>query len=316
VVDTLGVPHSAGDWTFAVGASVGVAPLGAAGGQIAFREADAALRLAKQSGKGCVRVADDDAKAVLTNADDLSDALARGSLSLRLDAACEPDGRIGLVHAVPVWQHPVHGTVRGQDLWGGAERNGLSTRLQRWLLNEACAAVAALPDERIGLAVSLPAGHVTVDGLAAEVAAALETSGLAPSRLTLSITEETLLTSSAALVAQLVQARSTGVGLCLDNYGMGHSLFSLMARVPLDLVRVDLTTLAARDEGDRAMQVLRAIAHLTESFGIGVVSGGIRTPQLKESAVAAGAALLHGRALPHDMTVDEVRARLDDVVPA
>ena len=316
VVDTLGVPHSAGDWTFAVGASVGVAPLGAAGGQTAFREADAALRLAKQSGKGCVRVADDDAKAVLTSADDLSDALTRGSLSLRLDAACEPDGRIGLVHAVPVWQHPVHGTVRGQDLWGGAERNGLSTRLQRWLLTEACAAVAALPDEHIGLAVSLPAGHVTVDGLAAEVAAALETSGLAPSRLTLSITEETLLTSSAALVAQLVQARSTGVRLCLDNYGMGHSLFALMARVPLDLVRVDLTTLAARDEGDRAMQVLRAIAHLTESFGIGVVSGGIRTPQLKESAVAAGAALLHGRALPHDMTVDEVRARLDDVVPA
>jgi EAL domain-containing protein (putative c-di-GMP-specific phosphodiesterase class I) len=97
---------------------------------------------------------------------------------------------------------------------------------------------------------------------------------------------------------------------------MGHSLFALMSRVPLDLVRVDLTTLAARDEGDHAMQVLRAIAHLTESFGIGVVSGGIRTPQLKEAAVAAGAALLHGRALPHDMTVDEVRARLDDVVPA
>jgi len=316
VVDALGLPHSAGDWTFAVGASVGVAPLGAAGGQVAFREADAALRLAKQSGKGCVRLADDDAKAVVATVDDLATALAEGTLSLRLDSACEPDGRIGLLHAVPVWQHPVHGTVRGQDLWGGAERHGLSARLQRWLLTEACAAVAALPDQRIGLAVSLPAGHVTADALATDVAAALAGSGLAPSRLSLSITEETLLTSSVALVSELTAARATGVRLCLDNYGMGHSLFALMARLPLDVVRVDISALAARDETEQALQVLRAIVVTTSSFGLTTIAGGIRTPELRAAAVSAGVSLLHGRALPHELTVDEVRDLVRDVVPA
>ena len=54
----LGMPHRASEWTFAVGASVGVAELGAGGGQLAFREADEALREAKQAGKGCVRLAD------------------------------------------------------------------------------------------------------------------------------------------------------------------------------------------------------------------------------------------------------------------
>ncbi|MCW2700100.1 MAG: hypothetical protein JWQ45_1635 [Blastococcus sp.] len=313
VVDALCLPHSTGDWTFAVGASVGVAPLGAAGGQVAFREADAALRLAKQSGKGCVRVADDDTKATVV---DLAAAITDGNLSLRLDAACEPDGRIGLLHAVPVWQHPVHGTVRGQDLWGGAERNGLSDRLQRWLLEEACAAVAALPDERIDLAVSLPAGHVSADGLATEVAAALARSGLAPSRLSLSITEETLLTSSVTLVSELAAARATGVRICLDNYGMGYSLFALMARLPLDLVRVDISALAGRDGTDRALQVLGAIVTSTSSFGLAAIAGGIRTPELRDAAVSAGVQLLHGRALPHDLTVDEVGDLLGDVVPA
>jgi EAL domain-containing protein (putative c-di-GMP-specific phosphodiesterase class I) len=223
---------------------------------------------------------------------------------------------VELVHALPVWQHPVHGTVRGQDLWGGAEQSGLSAILQRWVLREACAAVATLPDDRIGAAVSLPAGHVTVDGLAAEVAAALADSGLPPSRLTLSITEETLLTSSAALVAELAEIRRTGVQLCLDNYGMGQSLFALMARLPLDLVRVQLATLAARDEPEHALQVLAAIARTTASFGLAVIAGGISTPELRAAAVAAGAQLLHGRAGPHDLTVDEVRTLLGDVVPA
>jgi EAL domain-containing protein (putative c-di-GMP-specific phosphodiesterase class I) len=46
-------------------------------------------------------------------------------------------------------------------------------------------------------------------------------SGLDARRLALSITEETLLTSSPALVAELETARLAGVRLCLDNYGMG-----------------------------------------------------------------------------------------------
>src|SRR3954471_24069461 len=57
VVDVLRTPHRVSDWTFAVGASVGVAELGLGGGQLACREADEALLEAKSAGKGCVRLA-------------------------------------------------------------------------------------------------------------------------------------------------------------------------------------------------------------------------------------------------------------------
>jgi diguanylate cyclase (GGDEF)-like protein/PAS domain S-box-containing protein len=315
VIDALALPHSTSDWTFAVGASVGVAALTAAGGQVAFREADAALRLAKQSGKGCVRVADDAAHVVSTQ-EDLATALAEGTMSLRLDAACEPDGRVALLHATPVWEHPVHGTVGGQDLWSGAERHGLSAAVQSWLLEHACAAVASLPDEDVLLAVSLPAGHVTADGLAADVAAALAASGLPASRLTLSITEETLLTSSVSLVSQLEECRRTGVQLCLDNYGMGHSLFALLARIPLDLVRVDVTALAGREEIDRALRVLGAIVNTTSTLGLTAIAGGISSADLRAAAASTGVQLLHGRHLPHDLTVEDAAELLAVPTPA
>jgi len=162
--------------------------------------------------------------------------------------------------------------------------------------------------------VSLPAGHVHPDGLALEVAAALADSGLAASRLTLSFTEETLLTSSAALVPELEAARSTGVRLCLDNYGMGHSLYALLARIALDRVRVDLAALASLHDTDRALQVLAAIVRTTSSFGLTAIAGGISTSELREAAIAAGVELLNGRAEPHDLTIAEVAARL--TVPA
>jgi diguanylate cyclase (GGDEF)-like protein len=311
VVDSLGMPHRVGDWTFAVGASVGVAVLGAGGGQLAFREADAALRQAKHSGKGCVRVAQDAVSSVVADSD-LTAALTDGTVRLSFSAACDATGRIDLVHALPVWAHPTHGELRGQDLWGAAERQGVSAELQRWMLAQTCAQVAALPDERIGAVVSLPAGHVTAEDLAAEVATALVASGLDATRLTLSITEETLLTSSPALVPELETARRAGVRLCLDNYGMGHSLFALLARVPLDTVRVDLAALAARDDTDRSLQVLASIARTASDFGLVAIAGGITTPELRDAAMAAGADLVHGRNQPHELSA----AALAGLLPA
>ena len=212
VVDVLGMPHRTGEWAFAVGASVGVAELGAAGGQFAFREADAALRAAKQAGKGCVRLADHDGLPSSSPAWTSPPSSTRARCSRPLDAACDADGRIDVVHAVPVWEHAVHGTVRAQDLWGAAERQGRSGR------SAALAAAPGLPrgrrpgrrpDHRRGQPARRPRDP---EGLADQVADALAESGLAPSRLTLSFTEETLLTSSAALVPELEAARAPASG--------------------------------------------------------------------------------------------------------
>jgi diguanylate cyclase (GGDEF)-like protein/PAS domain S-box-containing protein len=311
VVDALGLPHRTSDWAFAVGASVGVARLGVAGGQIAFREADEALRAAKRAGKGCVRLAHHDVRSSLgVPVAELAGMVDEGGLQIRLDAACDAEGRIVLLHAEPVWQHAVHGTVRGTELWTAAERQGRSAALQRWLLRQACLEVASLDDALVGVTVSLPAGHVEPDGLAGEVAAALDAAGLSPSRLTLSFTEETLLTSSASLVPELEAARSTGVRLCLDNYGMGHSLFALLARVPLDMVHVDLAALAPRDDIPRALHVLAAIVRTTATFDLLTIAGGVGNPQVRADVLAAGAQLLHGRSEPHDLTVAEVAGLL------
>jgi diguanylate cyclase (GGDEF)-like protein/PAS domain S-box-containing protein len=316
VVDALGLPHRSSEWAFAVGASVGVAELGPAGGQVAFREADEALREAKHAGKGCVRVASRPVSTSVGVPDaELATVVDEGVLQLRLDAACDADGRIVLVHAVPIWQHPLHGTVRGTELWTVAERQGRSPALQSWLLRQACLEIAGLDDDLVGVAVSLPAGHVTPEGLADEVAGALADAGLAPERLTLSFTEETLLTTSATLVAELEAARGTGVRLCLDNFGMGYSLFALLARIPLDLVRVDLSALAVRDDTDRALQVLSAIVRTSNTFGLATIAGGVSSDEVRDDVLTAGVQLVHGRLQPHDLTVEEMTALLSGVDP-
>lgn len=309
IVQVMAMPYRVDGAVFAVGASVGIAVLGSGGGQLAFREADAALRRAKAAGKGCVRVAG--GKSSDTGpAEDFYPHRAEGAMRLRLDGAVGPDGRLELVHALPVWGHAELGILDGTDIWLASERHGRSADLQRWLIREACAAAAGLTDPRLGVVVSLPAGHVTVDGLAEQVAAELADSGLDPARLVVSFTEETLLTAPAGLVGELAAIRGAGVRLCLDDYGMGYSLYALLARISLDLVRVDVGRLAGSQDSGHAMQVLAAIVRTTEHFGIDVVAGGITSQELRDAAVAAGVQLLHGRALPHDLAADDVAGLL------
>jgi EAL domain-containing protein (putative c-di-GMP-specific phosphodiesterase class I) len=132
----------------------------------------------------------------------------------------------------------------------------------------------------------------------------------------LSVTEETLLTSSAGLVPELETAHATGVQLCLDNYGMGHSLFALLARLSLDTVRVDLAALGARDDTERAVRVLSAIVRTASDFGLSTVAGGIATSELREAAVAAGVTYLNGRQLPLDLSAVDLAALLSTPLPA
>ncbi|HLM04642.1 MAG TPA: diguanylate cyclase [Blastococcus sp.] len=315
IVDVLGLPYRSSEWAFAVGASVGVAELRAAGGQAAFRDADEALRAAKQAGKGCVRTAHRKTWPIDVPDADLTAVADEGLLQVRFDTASDADGRVVLVHAVPVWEHPERGVLRGTELWSAAQRHGHAAALQRWVLRQACVEVAGLDDELVGVVVSLPAGLVDADGLAAEVASALADSGLSPTRVTLSFTEEILLTASAALVPELEAARETGVRLCLDNYGMGHSLFALLARVPLDLVRVDLAAMATRDDTGRALQVLGAIVQTTATFGLVPIAGGVTTEELRTAVFDVGVQLAHGRALPVDLSPLELAERLAAVGP-
>jgi EAL domain-containing protein (putative c-di-GMP-specific phosphodiesterase class I) len=230
---------------------------------------------------------------------DLVPALADGSMRVVFDAASDPDDRLVLVHAT-AWEHATHGLIRGVELWATAEQQGRTADLQDWLLRNACGQIADL-DDALSVAVSLPNGQVEPSGLAGRVLGALDATALSPSRLMLSFTEETLVTSSAALVPELEAIRAAGVRLCLDNYGMGQSLFGLLARVPLDALRADLSLLAVRENSAQSLKILQAILQITAGVGLTVIAGGIHTAELRESVVAAGVQLLHGRALPHGL---------------
>ncbi|MGY1856570.1 diguanylate cyclase domain-containing protein [Modestobacter sp. SYSU DS0290] len=308
VVDVLARPYRVGGRTFSVGASVGLCRVHPGGGQLAFRQADAALRAAKQAGKGCWRVHSEDRVSLAAATSSVAAALADGDVQLRFDTIANGDtGVLAALHAQPVWVHPELGVLPAAELWAAAERQGQTAAMQRWLLTRACAEVAALDDQLL-VAVDLPAGLVHAEELPDEVAAALAAAHLAPPRLTLFVTEDVLQTSSAALIPALHAVRRTGVRLGLDDYGMGSTLWSQLARLPLEVVMVDVRNLSAGADRDRTLEVLGAIGRSARSFDVSTVAKEITSPELLHELRVQGEVALAGPVLPSGLTAAQVAA--------
>jgi EAL domain-containing protein (putative c-di-GMP-specific phosphodiesterase class I) len=158
--------------------------------------------------------------------------------------------------------------------------------------------------------VDLPAGLVHADELPGEVAAALALSGLAPSRLVLSFTEEVLQTSSAALIPALQTLHEAGVRLALDDFGMGSTLWALLARVPLDLVMVDMRALDVPRHPGRSLQVLTAIERSAAGFGLDTVATEVDSPEMLAAVRAGGLVSITGAVLPTGLTVAQLAVLL------
>jgi diguanylate cyclase (GGDEF)-like protein len=301
-VDVLAQPYRVGGWTFSVGASVGLTQIRPGGGQLAFREADTALRAAKQAGKGCWRVHSGDRLTLAAATSDVAVALADGDVELRYDLVVNGDtGVYVAARTTPVWVHPELGTLPAAELWAAAERQGHTGLLQQWILRQSCAEVAAVSD-RLLLCVDLPAGYVHAEDLTGEVTAALAGAGMAPARLTLTFSEEVLQTSSAALIPALHVVHEAGVQLALVDYGMGATLWAHLARVPLDVVMVDVRDLSQPGDDEQALRVLAAIHSSATQFSVRTVAAQVATPEMFAAIHAQGLVAISGPVLPTALT--------------
>ena len=117
------------------------------------------------------------------------------------------------------------------------------------------------------------------ESLVTTIFSALAFSHLEPSRLEVEITESVLLRDFSSTRAALCQLRAMGVGISLDDFGVGHGGLSCLNAVPLDKIKIDRSFSQDLFNDSRALKLLRGIAKLSSDLGIIVAVKGIETQE-------------------------------------
>ncbi|WP_433263047.1 diguanylate cyclase domain-containing protein [Actinosynnema sp. CS-041913] len=163
------------------------------------------------------------------------------------------------------WDEAEFGVVGHEECLDFADTLGLSGHLGAWLLEEACSFAAA---EELPVIVRLSADQSRDPDLAAVVAEAVRTSGLAPDRLWLSLDAACLASWSEALEDNLTTLADMGVRRLLHGFTCGLRELALVRRHALHGVELD----EPPDE-PLAREALAMLVPMLRSAGALVISG-------------------------------------------
>ncbi|MGY1722479.1 putative bifunctional diguanylate cyclase/phosphodiesterase [Blastococcus sp. SYSU DS0533] len=303
---------------FAVSGSIGLAVLDpAADVSSTVRQADLALRAAKAAGKRCVRSSGEAVDAAVGRrtrlARDLPAAIADGQLSVLYQPVVGVhDRRVLGLEALVRWEHPLLGTVPPDEFVPLAEEDGLIVPLQRWVLRVATEQAAVLLadgwDVQTGVNVSVR--HLQAGCLAPDVAAALAAAQLPASKLILEITESVLLDTHEGALGDLETLRGMGVVLSLDDFGRGWSSLAYLARLPVQILKMDREFVAGIDTDPRGRALVASVVDLGRALGMDVVAEGVETEAQLAELQAMGCSYLQGYLFGRPMPFAELRALL------
>ncbi|MEU2349246.1 EAL domain-containing protein [Modestobacter sp. NPDC049651] len=307
------------DLVFDVSCSVGVTELSPADDvATTIRQADLALRAAKAAGKGRVRRHGDTADAATARrtrlARDLPEALATGQLRLVYQpVAGLLERRVLGIEALVRWDHPVLGQVSPEEFVPLAEDDGLIVPLQRWVLETATTELAGLLAEGrdLRLGVNISVRHLQAGCLVPDVATALSRSGLPADRLMLEVTESLFIGELDRADGDLTVLHDLGCVISLDDFGRGYSTFAYLARLPVDVLKMDREFLAGIGTDPRSAALVRSVIELGRSLGIDVVAEGVETPTELAALRTLGCRFLQGYLLGRPTPPDRLRAVLD-----
>ena len=161
-------------------------------------------------------------------------------------------------------------------------RTGLIIDIGRFVLNEACRSAIAWLPERTSIAVNVSGAELGEPDYVEHVIHALAHSGLAPDRLILEVTETTLGADADTAIETLQRLRRLGIRVAIDDFGVGYSSLSRLARLPVDILKLDrsfVTELIVG--GDDAAgyrgnaRLVAAIASVAEAAGLTTIAEGI-----------------------------------------
>src|SRR4029078_12349878 len=107
-------------------------------------------------------------------------------------------------------------------------------------------------------------------------AQALETTGF-PQRFMIEVTEDAFVTKTHFQDETLPIFRKLGVGISIDDFGIGYSSLSALADITADEIKIDRSFITDIHNSTRSPGILRAIESLSEALGMTVVAEGVET---------------------------------------
>ena len=276
------------------------------------QNSDLAMYRAKNEAKGEPCFFDDEMDAAerdrRTLERDMRTAIEEGRIDIAYQPiVCVATGEITSVEALARWSEPDRGAIPPDIFIALAEDCGLIDELGEQILRRACIDGLAWP-EKLKVAVNLSPRQFYSGMLTDTVLRVVEETGFPAHRLQFEITENLVIQNAAEAFSQLEELKSHGIGISIDDFGIGYSSLSYFQSFSFNKVKIDKSFVSELDHSKAAKAIVQAVVGLATQLSMSVVAEGVETPLQRQMLEDLGCSHLQGYLISRPVSASVINA--------
>jgi diguanylate cyclase (GGDEF)-like protein len=266
-----------------------------------LRDADLALYASKREGRACVTSFDAALRIDVERRAALDAEVREAVCGDRIEPWYQPIWHSGTTDYVGAevlarWRMP-DGVVRSPaDFLSSVETLGLlDTMMENMLRHALCEARAAVVNGSLEyLSINVSPSQFNQGWAVKSLPGLLAETRFPAHALVVEITETALLNDLERTRAMLVALTSQGMRIALDDFGVGYSNFSLLGKLPFDMLKLDRTLVCDIETDNNAHALAECILALASRLQIKVVAEGVETQRQAEMLMSSGCTSMQG----------------------
>ncbi|HJV35881.1 putative bifunctional diguanylate cyclase/phosphodiesterase [Geomonas sp.] len=320
ILDTLSKPFVIDGSKIKTSASIGIALYPSDGEEAMqlFKMADLALNQAKQQGRSTFCFYGGEWQEERDIRIQLEQGLLRAITSDELFLVYQPkldavSMRVIGVEALVRWRHPHLGVLLPKRFVPLAEKAGLMWPMTQWVLKEACRQGAEWYRKEgldINVAVNMSPSIFTQDELEQVIENALHAGGLPPDRLTLEITEESLMLYESESLEVLERLHRMGVNVQIDDFGTGYSSLSSLKHYHFQALKIDRSFVNDVVTSSDDAAIATTIMFMAKCLHMDAIAEGVESEAQKEFLSSIDCRYMQGYYFARPLEAQEITSFL------
>ena len=195
------------------------------------------------------------------------------------------------------WIHPVHGLISPALFVPLFENNGLITRLDKYIWNEAAAQIREWKD-KYNIVVPLSINVSRVDLFSAtlidDLMEIMTKYQLSFNELYLEVTESACVDDAKEVTRRVHALKDKGFIIEMDDFGTGYSSLHMVSSLPLDALKVDRSFIFNLSTNEKSKILVSIIVEITRLLNAKCIAEGVETEEQLKLLKEMGVELIQG----------------------
>ncbi len=258
--------------------------------EVLLKNADIAMYHAKETGKNNFHFFTSSLNEKILKQVALEKALRKGMDNGILETHYQPiirlkDRHIAGMEALVRWPQGNGHFISPVEFIPLAEEKGMIIEIDKLMIENVCAFIQKMKSistkntQDMRVSINISAVDFEHLDLCKHLTTLVEKYGLSPKNIGVEITESAVIQNIRTTVRHLKKLRAHGFKISIDDFGTGYSSLNYLARLPIDVLKIDGSFVVGLPGNKNNNAIAKAIVYMAHEMGIEVVAEGVETEE-------------------------------------